>query len=83
MVPSRHERLMVQNEVEMERIAYGGPGRIHARDDRPTGPAERAGFSDWEIAEIFNAAVERLKGPGDVPYARGTCTECGAVRVGC
>lgn len=39
------------------------------------------GFSEREIAEIFNAAVEHHKGPGNVPYARGTCTNCGAVHV--
>ena len=39
------------------------------------------GFSQGEIREMLDAAVAHLGGLGDVPYARGTCTECGAVHV--
>ena len=39
------------------------------------------GFSEDEIQEMLTAAMAHLGGPGDVPYARGTCTECGAVHV--
>ena len=39
------------------------------------------GFSEDEIYEMFAAAVAYRAGPGDVPYARGTCTSCEAVHV--
>ena len=38
-------------------------------------------FSEDEIQEMLAAAVAHIGGGGDVPYARGTCTECGAVHV--
>ena len=37
------------------------------------------GFSSEEIAEIY--AVADVDGDARVPYARGTCSNCGAVRV--
>ena len=39
------------------------------------------GFSREEIGEIFAAAVVHLDGPGERPYAMGTCVNCGAVQV--
>ena len=39
------------------------------------------GFSEDEIREMLAAAVERVGGGSAVPYARGTCTECGAVHA--
>ena len=39
------------------------------------------GFSEDEIREMLAAPMAHLTGLGDVPYARGTCTECGAVHV--
>ena len=38
------------------------------------------GFSCEEIAEIY-AAVAHVDGDAQVPYARGTCSNCGAVQV--
>ena len=31
------------------------------------------GFSEDEIQEMLTAAMAHLGGPGDIPYARGTC----------
>ena len=39
------------------------------------------GFSEDEIQEMLAAAVAHVGGGSAVPYARGTCTECGAVHV--
>jgi len=37
------------------------------------------GFSEDEIREMLAAAVENVGGGSAVPYARRSCTECGAV----
>ena len=39
------------------------------------------GFTREEIGEMFSATLAHLEGPGEVPYARGTCIKCGAVHV--
>ena len=39
------------------------------------------GFSEDEIHEMLGAAIAHLAGPGDVPYARGSCLNCGAVHI--
>lgn len=39
------------------------------------------GFTEDEIREILVAAIDHIGGGSAVPYARGTCTECGAVHV--
>ncbi len=39
------------------------------------------GFSREEMAEIYVAAVAHVDGDPRVPYARGTCSNCGAVQV--
>ena len=39
------------------------------------------GFSEDEIQEMLVAAIAHLAGPEEVPYARGTCVNCGAVHV--
>ena len=38
------------------------------------------GFSDLEIREILDAAMNHTGGT-ELPYARGTSTTCGAVHV--
>ena len=39
------------------------------------------GFTGEWIQEMFTAALTHLGGPGEVPYARCTCINCGAVHV--
>lgn len=39
------------------------------------------GFSDLEIREILDAAMNHVAGANELPYARGTCTNCGAIHV--
>ena len=39
------------------------------------------GFSEGAIREMVEAALVHVGGPGEVPYARGTCVNCGAVHV--
>ena len=45
-----------------------------------TGHVVEDGYSREEISEIF-AAAARLVGLGELPYARGTCVNRGAVQV--
>ena len=39
------------------------------------------GFSEDKSREMMSAALTNVDGPGEVPYARGTCIACGAVHV--
>ena len=39
------------------------------------------GFAEPEIREMMVAALAHVGGPGEFPYARGTCIACGAVHV--
>ena len=39
------------------------------------------GYTNEEFGEIFAAAMVHTDGPGEVPYARGTCIAYGAVHV--
>ena len=45
------------------------------------GHLQKDGFTREEIGEMLAAALVHLEGPGEVPYARGTCINCGAVHI--
>ena len=73
------EAILRHDALRQARDAMAGLGGEHS--DQVVTRLIDSGCYRREVLEMVQAVCDHMQGPGDDPYARGRCINCGAVQV--